>query len=73
MWWEWKCGWCVCVHSGIMAASEQVDHHKTKQLKWDQSKEKKNKKINFTQCLISYGLQRLELGDEHDKILRRMI
>ena len=34
---------------------------------------KQNKKINFTQSLNSGGLQRLELGDEHDKILRRMI
>ena len=34
---------------------------------------KQNKKINFTQSLNSCGLQRLELGDEHEKILRKTI
>ena len=42
-----------------MAASEQVDHHKTKQLKWDQSKEKKIKKLishNALFHMVSKGL-----------------
>lgn len=52
VWWEWKCGWCGHVHSGIMAASEQVDHHKTKQPKWYQSKENKIKKSISHKALI---------------------